>query len=129
MYKNSYVVKPGEKLTPQQLFERYLDWSYFKDFVVVPTLSMRTSCDEDLRSSNLCCEEHWKLQTERNIFFHYFHHLGMVKEVRVGFSTVSMASMITKFNLKIDDSIRQKLKNYWGDAAPYLFKHLERETS
>jgi hypothetical protein len=124
-YLNPHAIQPGEKLTPQLLFERYLDWNDYKEHVA-KAWKKGESCDEKLYSSYLCCDNHFRLQQEYGIFFHYFFHLDMVEFGENGFSIDSLVRMIDRFSLRIDEVNRDRLRKYWGINADLGFKHLDK---
>ncbi len=122
MYQNPYALKPGEVLTPQQLFERHIDWSNHARSI--EAWKETESCDRDLYSSWLCCEDHVRYQSEMDHFLHYFLHHFMLMPGELGFSMPSMVAMINNLKLKINQELKEKLRLYWGRPADRFFKAL-----
>ena len=123
MYQNPYSIKPGEKLTPQELFERYLDWNCYQQYVA-KVWNNRSECDQGLSSENLCCPDHMRFQEEYNTFFRYFALLKMIENGDHGFSIDSMVKMINLFKLRINQQNKEKLAKYWSGLAYLGFRHL-----
>jgi hypothetical protein len=112
-YYNPFSIKPGEKLTPQQLFVRYLDW--YNHHQSIGAENKEPSCDDSLHRGYLCCQNHMCLQSEKDIFFRYFFRLGMTSSpYTTSLSVPSMAFMITDFKLKITRNVKHKIKKYFG---------------
>jgi hypothetical protein len=119
MSENPYAIKPGEKLSPQQLFERYIDWSISVDVV---RNTRYDTCEKDLWPSWLCCSAHLALATEMHVFHMYFRHLNMFFEGPTSFSMNGIIQMIKRCNLIINDELKDKLKIYWGITSDIFFK-------
>ena len=121
MYKNPFAIKPGEKLTPQQLFERYVDWHNYNESNPV---DMSDNCHTLLNTIDFCCKDHFQLRAENDVFFRYFHHLAMTEYTDMDFSVKSMIQMIKSSGLKIGESLREKLVEYWGDFDDLFLEKL-----
>jgi hypothetical protein len=115
--KNPHALIPGEILTPQQLFTKFLRWSKFaRDNNFSSALP---DCNE-LINSNLCCEHHARYQAESDQFFAYFFHLFMIPTPASSFSVNSMIEMMTKVPLFGEATL---LQSYHGSIANNFFKH------
>ncbi len=122
MYQNPYALKAGEKLSPEELLERYLDWTnYARE---VEAWKWNTSCDWDLHKSWLCCEDHLRYQLEMNHFHHYFVHHFMQSPLEPGFSLDSMIEVIHNLELQITPQLKEKLHRFWGLDADRFFSRL-----
>lgn len=100
-YLNPHAIQPGEILTPQLLFERYLDWHNYKEYVV-KAWSKGETCDEELWKGRLCCEDHFRYQHEADDFFRYFCHLDMMIYADRGFNNDLIKGFIRRLKLKYD---------------------------
>jgi len=72
-YLNPHALKPGEKLTPQELFDRFLSWNEYRSDN--QSWSIQKTCDPDLHSGFLCCEVHFRFCHEMDDFYRYFYHV------------------------------------------------------
>lgn len=100
-YSNPHALKPGEVLTPQLLFDRYLDWYLYKDNVKAN--SPKVECKRsNLHLGNLCCVDHFNLSHEWDDFVRYFCHLDMLSYTDPYFSNEKVRIMIIKFDLVYD---------------------------
>ena len=80
MYQNPFVIKPGEKFTRQQLFDRYISWRVYcqHNHLLLPN------------------SEYTK---ENDVFCQQLRDLGMIPQGSVGVSNYLLKKMIVSFGL------------------------------
>jgi hypothetical protein len=121
MSQDPYSIKPGEKLTPQELFNRFINWYVLYDGVGKP----KPTCDPDLYNAGLCCSDHFQLFLENTTFMAYFRCLHMIDKNTDGFSIELLSKIIVKFNIKID---REKYSKFWGTEGKIALRWLDMES-
>ncbi|KKT45136.1 MAG: hypothetical protein UW35_C0043G0010 [Candidatus Collierbacteria bacterium GW2011_GWF2_44_15] len=99
---NPYALKPGEHLTRQQLFNRYIDWRVFN--ITNKVLDPGAKCDTLLYPGLLCCEYHMRIPAEENQFMLYFSLLGLTKNIESAFSTSVLKEMIVNNHLSFNSA-------------------------
>ena len=100
MHQNPFVLKPGEKLTPQELLDRFLLWD--ENRTETRAWEIKKDCDVDLWKGHLCCEDHFHYSHEHDDFLRYFVHLDAMSYGDVGFDNDLIKRFIIRFKLKYD---------------------------
>lgn len=108
---NPYKIRPGEKLTLDEVFNRFLDWCQWCQENKRSHAS--SSCDTKLHHSHLCCEDHMAMTAENHAFFVYFFHHTYDETIRKegGFSMNSMRDFIRKHKVSVTS---HKAGSYFG---------------
>lgn len=119
MYKNKFALKPGEKLTPQKLFDRYVDWKIYSDSVHAK--GRKSDCDNDLFDGHLCCKHHFQISHEYDDFFRYLCHLKMIDYSNTAISYDLIRSFIKSFDLNYDIAKLAKFMNMsWMELYEFM---------
>ncbi len=117
--QNPHAIGPSEKLTPQQLLERYLLFHVSSDSW--GDSRKGEDCDRKLFQYYLCCEPHLEFKAENDGFFRYFVYLGMLPAFIDDFDINTLAKMIHDSKLEIDEPTRRLLTIYCGSEADQFF--------
>ncbi len=102
MYQNPFAIKPGEKFTTQQLFDRYLVWHEYR--LSNKSWEKREGCDPDLWYGNLCCEDHFRYEDEESVFTRHFIHLDAMCHSDRDYLNTLIKGFIRRHGLKYDPS-------------------------
>lgn len=108
---NPFKIHPGEKLSLDEVFNRYLDSTQWD--VEAKRNLPQIGCDQRLHQAHLCCADHIAMVTENHLFFAYFYHLTYDETIRgkSGFSMILMRDFIKKHKIGVTLS---KAGNYFG---------------
>lgn len=99
---NPHKIKPRDKLTLDEVMERYLDWNQWNREHGRQAPSV--FCDSDLHKSHLCCADHMAYSAEYGAFFRYFFHYTYDRMVGngAGFSPHSMKVFCREHGVRIN---------------------------
>lgn len=109
--ENPYKIKPGEDLTLDLVFDRYLDWWHWNGEFNRSRRSKK--CDQMLHQAHLCCEDHMAMTSENHAFFVYFFHRTYDEAIhnQDGFSMNSMQRFIKDHRIIV---LAEKAGRYHG---------------
>lgn len=72
-YLNPHAIQPGEILSAQALFDRFLSWNEYRSDN--HSWDIQETCNPDLFAAFLCCDDHFRLSHESDDFNRYFYHI------------------------------------------------------
>lgn len=125
MINNPYSMKPGEKITPQELFDRYQLWYHF--YLTNNCFKRDDTCDKSMFEKHICCEKHLKIVSEETVFTNYFFYLHMFTYHCNDFSFITVQLMIKKFHLSWDaESLAPILHTCPGDCEDYFSRETQQ---